>query len=116
MGTHPIFESDFDCLTVMSSVPFVKLWTSSLMKKPTFRTTLWFNKSKYRNGQRDWYNQIMENLYLGAIPLKKSSTVGAQGRLDEIPKRLATEMDVKGIVSVNEEFERVVTFTTEEWS
>ena len=92
-----------------------KIWTSPIMKKPSFRVTLWsgfdfqlnllsnccghcgrallcqpvasfrwesrpkFNMNKYKNGERDWYNKITDSLYLGAIPLKSSSTIGHQG-------------------------------------
>ena len=63
---------------------------------------------KYKNGERDWFNKISENLYLGAIPLKSCSTTGHQGRLDTIPTKMVDELGVKGVVSINEEFERVV--------
>merc|ERR1711953_390539 len=121
MGTHPIFESDFDCLTargllkMSSNVPLVGLWTSSFMKKPSFRVSLYYNVRKYVVGERDWFNQIQPNLFLGAIPLKSNSSKGHQGKLDEIPKKLP-ELGVTGVVSVNEEFERVVTLSSDEWN
>ena len=93
-----------------------RIWTSPLMKKPSFRVTLWFNMNKYKNGQRDWYNQITERLYLGAIPLKSAGTSGHQGRLDSIPGKMTSDLGVTGVVSINEPFERVVTFTKEEWA
>merc|ERR1712168_263980 len=121
MGTHPIFESDFDCLTatvkqIKMPIAGHRIWTSPIMKKPSFRVTLWFNMNKYKNGERDWFNKITDNLYLGAIPLKSCSTTGHQGRLDTIPSRMVDELGVKGVVSINEEFERVVTFTPDEWA
>jgi len=51
----------------------------------------------------------------GAIPLKSNSTSGGQGRLDSIPNDLPTKFNVGGVVSVNQEFERVVTLSYDEW-
>ena len=51
----------------------------------------------------------------GAIPLKRNSTSGGQGRLDSIPNVLTTKFNVGGVVSVNQEFERVVTLSYDEW-
>ena len=42
--------------------------------------------NKYKNGERDWYNKITDSLYLGAIPLKSSSTTGHQGKLFKVQK------------------------------
>lgn len=78
--------------------------------------SLQYNIQKYRNGSRDWYNKILDNVYLGAIPLKTSSVNGNQGTLNEIPNRLATEFNVCAIISCNEEFERCVTPSKDEWS
>ena len=49
------------------------------------------------------------------MPLKKSSVTGHQGRLDTVPNRLPTELNVFGVVSCNEEFERSATLSTEDW-
>ena len=60
----------------------------------------------------------MSRFYLsiqGAIPLKSNSTSGGQGRLDSIPNDLPTKFNVGGVVSVNQEFERVVTLSYDEW-
>jgi len=38
-----------------------------------------------------------------------------KGRLDTVPNRLPTELNVCGVVSCNEEFERSVTLSTTEW-
>ena len=51
----------------------------------------------------------------GAIPLKRNSTSGGQGRLDLIPNDLPTKFNVGGVISVNQEFERVVTLSYDEW-
>ena len=51
----------------------------------------------------------------GAIPLKSNSTSGGQGRLDLIPNDLPTKFNVGGVISVNQEFERVVTLSFDEW-
>ena len=70
----------------MAPPPLTALWTSSIMKKPAFRVSLQYNIQKYKNGSRDWFNKITENVYLGAIPLTSSSASGKQGILKTIPK------------------------------
>jgi len=99
----------------MKSVPLVGLWTSPIMKKPSFRVSLLYNINKYKNGHRDWFNKITDQILLGAIPLKRNSTSGGQGRLDLIPNDLPTKFNVGGVISVNQEFERVVTLSYDEW-
>ena len=54
------------------------------MKKVSFKVSLQYNIMKYKKGDRDWFNKIIDNLYLGAIPLKKCSTVGSQGQLGRV--------------------------------
>ena len=49
----------------MKSVPLVGLWTSPIMKKPSFRVSLLYNINKYKNGHRDWFNKITDQILLG---------------------------------------------------
>ena len=94
--------------------PLMKLWTADFMKPTSFRVSLQYNILRYKNGQINWFDKISENLYLGAIPLKSSSTDGSQGRLGDVPKKLP-ELNIKAVISCNEEFERVVTPSVAEW-
>jgi atypical dual specificity phosphatase len=94
--------------------PLMKLWTADFMKPTSFRVSLQYNIIRYKKGQINWFDRITDNLYLGAIPLKKSSTTGSQGHLGDVPKKLS-ELNIKAVISCNEEFERVVTPSVAEW-
>jgi len=78
------------------------------------RVSLQYNIIRYKKGQINWFDKITENLYLGAIPLKTSSTSGSQGHLGDVPKKLS-ELNIKAVISCNEEFERAVTPSVAEW-
>ncbi|CBY23371.1 unnamed protein product [Oikopleura dioica] len=94
--------------------PLMKLWTADFMKPTSFRVSLQYNIIRYKKGQINWFDKITENLYLGAIPLKTSSTSGSQGHLGDVPKKLS-ELNIKAVISCNEEFERAVTPSVAEW-
>merc|ERR1712212_240321 len=77
MGTHPIFESDFDCLTEM---PFLKsglsrkepLWHVNDQKaqKEGLRATVYFVNGDYYCGE--WKNNLRDGL--GVMTYKKEKT------------------------------------------
>merc|ERR1712176_1403749 len=61
MGTHPIFESDFDCLTDLSDSDFAKMvnvpktrktFSKSVNKHTTFKVT------QYKAGKASLYAQV----------------------------------------------------------
>jgi atypical dual specificity phosphatase len=66
----------------------------SFLQRVIFKTTLFYGKTLAQLGYRDWYTRIDERVILGAIP---------QGR-DYLDTLIATE-DVKGVISVIEDFE-----------
>ena len=99
---------------IVMKPPLMKLWTADFMKPTSFRVSLQYNIIRYEKGQINWFDRITDNLYLGAIPLKKSSTTGSQGHLGDVPKKLS-ELNIKAVISCNEEFERVVTPSVAEW-
>merc|ERR1711914_57040 len=77
MGTHPIFESDFDCLTEM---PFLKslqvkkepLWHTwdREAQKEGLRDTVYFVNGDYYCGE--WHNNKRDGL--GVMTYKKEKT------------------------------------------
>ena len=67
MANKSIINTFFSLINLrMKSVPLVGLWTSPIMKKPSFRVSLLYNINKYKNGHRDWFNKITDQILLGA--------------------------------------------------
>lgn len=76
-----------------------------LSSRVLFYPSLIYTMLMERWSSRDWFNRVDPNLIIGAIPFK---SMGQQ---------LVTDEGVRGVVSVNEDFERwYTTLSDEEWS
>ncbi|KAG8188830.1 hypothetical protein JTE90_004643 [Oedothorax gibbosus] len=75
-----------------------------MLARATFYPSLFYNVVMERLSSRAWYDRIDENIILGALPFRT------------ITEKLIEEENVRGVISMNEDFElqRWVT-TEEEW-
>jgi len=84
MGTHPIFESDFDCLTEMIRVSIVKRWkgnkpaVQSESSKSSVPSTFIKRLTKKKNLKQVVYEK------------KKSDVILNEGRMFQIQSQLST--------------------------
>lgn len=75
-----------------------------MFARATFYPTLFYNVMMERCTSRHWYDRIDETVILGALPFRKFT-----------PQLLENE-NVKGVVSMNEDFELKLWVTTkQEW-
>lgn len=75
-----------------------------MFARVTFYPTLFYNVLMEKVTSRNWYDRIDETVILGALPFRKMT------------KQLVTEENVKGVVSMNEDYELALFSNTEkEW-
>lgn len=78
--------------------------SGTMFGKIAFYPTLYFNMLMSKVSSRAWYNRIDETVVLGALPLQHYCS------------KLVEEENIKGVVSLNEEWEMKGTMPTEqEW-
>jgi len=75
-----------------------------LASRLSFYPTLIYNVFMERISVRQWYNRIDNTVILGAIPSK------------QLAKNLAKEENVKGVVSLNEDYELQLFAQNKDWS
>ncbi|XP_012137636.1 protein tyrosine phosphatase, mitochondrial 1 [Megachile rotundata] len=75
-----------------------------MFARVTFYPTLLYNVFMEKVSSRNWYDRIDEVVILGALPFRSMT------------KQLITEENVKGVVSMNEDYElRIFSNTEKEW-